>query len=231
VGIDSREPSGEGSFAPRRGRRTEKRLALGLVVATVLVLAVLHPAAAREPGETGLRIELFPGSPGITLGEKSLYPEDDPWSDWLADESTCPHGEDRDAPAAVQVQVLLCLVNFARAQEGLRPVVPSSLLSATAAAKARDILFCRDFRHEACGKPTFQAADELGYQGPIGENLYVAEGALAAPRYAVDTWLNSPPHRENLFELDWRTIGIAQLGGANLDDIEDGVVWVNHFGP
>lgn len=231
MGIDTPEPSGEGVSGSRRGRATERRLIVLLIVATVLVLAVLRPAAAREPGETGLRLELFPGLPGITLGEKSLYPENDPWSEWLADESTCPHGEDSDAAAAVQVQVLLCLVNYARAREGLQPVVPSSLLSVTAAAKSRDIVLCRDFRHEACGKRPFQVADDLGYHGSIGENLYVAEGALTAPRYAVDTWLNSPPHRENLFELDWRTIGISRLAGANFDNIEDGVVWVNHFGP
>jgi len=231
VGVDSREPSGEGISGSRRARATERRLVIGLVVATVLVLAVLRPAAAREPGESGLRLELFPGLPGITLGKKSLYPENDQWSEWLADESTCPHGEDSNASEAVQLQVLLCLVNYARAREGLQAVVPSGLLSATAAAKARDIVLCADFRHEACGRPAFQVADDLGYHGSIGENLYVAEAALTAPRYAVDTWLNSPPHRENLFELDWRTIGISRLAGANFDNIDDGVVWVNHFGP
>ena len=53
---------------------------------------------------------------------------------------------------------------------------------------------------------------------------------LMAPRPAVDAWLNSPGHRENLFQPDWRTVGISLLPGATLDDIEDGVVWVNHFG-
>ena len=125
---------------------------------------------------------------------------------------------------------LLCLVNFARTHDGLEPVAFSNVLSTTAAAKAQDIVLCRDFSHEACGKPTFQAADDIGYRGSLGENLYVAEGALVAPRLALDTWLNSPPHRENLLQPVWRTIGIALLPGANLDDIDDGVVWVNHFG-
>jgi uncharacterized protein YkwD len=125
---------------------------------------------------------------------------------------------------------MLCLLNYAREHQGLSPVGLSSVLSVTAGSKARDIVLCRDFSHEACGKPPFQAADDVGYRGPLGENLYVGEGALMAPRLAVDSWLNSKGHRENLFQPRWQAVGISRLAGANLDDIEDGVVWVNHFG-
>jgi uncharacterized protein YkwD len=224
---EDREPGTEG---PSYGR-----LIIGLLIGIALVLALTRPLADRlvldEGPTTGLRLELYPGSPGITLGETSLYPKNDPWSAWLANEASCPGGEETVAPAAVQVQVLLCLVNYAREYEGVQPVALSPLLSTTAAAKARDIVLCHDFSHEACGKPPFQAADDLGYRGSIGENLYVGEGALEAPRLAVDTWLNSPGHRENMLQADWRTVGISLLPGANLDDIDDGVVWVNHFGP
>jgi hypothetical protein len=230
VGIDSPERSGEEARAARTGRSHIKLLA-GVVVAAALVLAVLGPAAAREPGDSGLRLELLPGLPALTIGERSLYPENDPWAEWLADEATCPGGEDAHVAPDVQALVLLCLVNYARDQQGLSRLAFSSLLSSTAAAKARDIVLCHEFSHEACGKPAFQVADDFGYTGSIGENLYVAEGPLTAPRYAVDTWLNSRSHRENLFQPGWRTIGISRLTGANFDDIQDGVVWVNHFGP
>ena len=206
------------------------RIGFGVFLGIVIVVSLSRPAFDRERGANGLRIELFPGSPGITLGEQRLYPENDPWREWLADESTCPRGEDVSAPADVQVQVMLCLLNFARSQEGLGPVALSTFLSGTAGSKARDIVLCRDFSHEACGKRPFQAADDLGYRGALGENLYVAEGALMAPRPAVDTWLNSPGHRQNLFQPEWRTVGISLVSGATLADVEDGVVWVNHFG-
>lgn len=230
MGSEDREWQGKDGRARLR-RDSHLRLAVGLLVAIVLVLTVVRPALHRERGSTGLRLELYPSSLGITLRERSLYPEHDPWREWLADESACPHGEDAKAPASVQVQVLLCLVNFARTEESLAPVALSGLLSATAAAKAKDIVLCHDFRHEACDKQPFQVADDLGYEGSLGENLYVGEGALGAPRLALDTWLNSQSHRENLFKPEWRTIGISLLGGAQLDDIQDGVVWVNHFGP
>jgi hypothetical protein len=88
------------------------RLVVGLLIGIVLVLVLTRPLADRlvlgEGPSTGLRLELFPGSPGITLGEVSLYPENDAWSAWLADEETCPRGEDTAASATVQVQVLLC---------------------------------------------------------------------------------------------------------------------------
>jgi uncharacterized protein YkwD len=230
MGSEDRERHGEEGAAHLR-RDYHLRLAVGLLVAIVLILTVVRPALDRERGSSGLRLELYPTSLGITLGERSLYPEHDPWREWLADESACPRGEDANAPASVQVQALLCLVNFARNEESLESVALSGLLSATAAAKARDIVLCHDFRHEACGKQPFQVADDLGYEGSLGENIYVGEGALGAPRLALHGWLNSQSHRENLFKPEWRTVGISLLGGAELDNIQDGVVWVNHFGP
>jgi Cysteine-rich secretory protein family len=230
VGIEDRDWYREESRRAQADRGTNLRVVIGVLVGVVLVLAVSRPAFDRERGATGLRLELFPGSPGITLGERSLYPAHDPWRTWLAGEDACPRGEDVTAPAGVQVQVMLCLLNYARDYQGLAPVGLSSVLSSTAGSKARDIVLCHDFSHEACGKPAFQAADSIGYQGALGENLYVGEGALVAPRLAVDSWLNSKDHRENLFQPGWQVVGISRLEGANVEDIEDGVVWVNHFG-
>lgn len=51
-----------------------------------------------------------------------------------------------------------------------------------------------------------------------------------APRVALDRWLNSPGHRENLFRPEWRTIGIALLPGADVERVRQGVIWVNEFG-
>ena len=50
------------------------------------------------------------------------------------------------------------------------------------------------------------------------------------PRVALDRWLNSPGHRENLFHPQWRTLGIARLDDASVEDIDGGVIWVNQFG-
>jgi hypothetical protein len=177
-----------------------------------------------------MRFELVPGGPGITLGERPLYAPDDPRRAWLAGESVCPRGEDRSAPPSVQVQAMLCLLNFARRQEGLAPLGLSRVLSESATRKTAEIIRCNEFAHEVCGRPADESARHLGHQGPWGENLYIAEGPWASPRLAVDGWLNSDGHRENLFQADWRAVGIALLPDARVEDFRAGTVWVNQFG-
>jgi uncharacterized protein YkwD len=58
----------------------------------------------------------------------------------------------------------------------------------------------------------------------------MAESPLTVPRVALDRWLDSPGHRQNLFRPEWQTIGIALPGGANVERVRDGVLWVNEFG-
>ncbi len=129
---------------------------------------------------------------------------------------------------------MLCLVNYARTHEGLRPLTTSRILIASAAAKAADIARCNDFRHDACGKRAGQTARALGYRGPWRENLYIGMGRLATPRAAVNAWLHSEGHRATMFQPRLRTSGIARLAHATarLDAhrISDGVVWVHQFG-
>jgi hypothetical protein len=185
-------------------------------------------SSGATPG--ALRIEAIPGGPGVTLGSTPLYARDDPWRPWLADEATCPRGEDASAPIAVQVQVMLCLTNTARRRQGLPPLELSPVLSLSAAAKAADIVRCGRFEHEACGRPADEAARRLGHSGSFGENLYVAEGPFVVPRVALDRWLNSDGHRENLFRPEWKAIGIALLTGADVERVRDGVIWVQQFG-
>ncbi len=53
-----------------------------------------------------------------------------------------------------------------------------------------------DFAHDPCGGDWTSAVRSAGYPGVFGENLYHASGRWAAPRLAVDAWLNSPTNRE-----------------------------------
>jgi uncharacterized protein YkwD len=238
VGIQGRD-----WYRTNSSRGGGRGLVAGVVIGLVLILAASPEVSQRlgytppfgvaglfpgDQSDTSTLAGLLPDVPSPTPG--SLSAPDDPWQAWLADERTCPGGEDASATSAAQAQVMLCLVNYARAREGVRPLLFSEPLNASAAAKARDIVGCREFSHEACGRPSNATLRDVGYRGTWGENLYVAEGPLVAPRPALDGWLNSHGHRENLFRPEWRTIGIAALGGVELERIEHGVVWVNHFG-
>ena len=246
MGLENRDWYRENARTGMR-RSSRSRWTLAAVVCAVLVVAVgVSPRVQDRFGYTlpfGIgdqfrktkrgsttSIELFPGAPRITLSKESLYPPNDPWQAWLASENTCPRGEAADAPPRIQAQVMVCLMNYARVHQGLKPLEVTGLLSSSAAAKAQDIDRCNVFEHAACGRSPDAVARERGFRGAFGENLLIAEGPLTAPRVAMDGWLNSPGHRENLFRPGWTTAGIALLPGAQVGRFDNATVWVMHFG-
>src|SRR5262249_8590674 len=149
---------------------------------------------------------------------------------YLADEKTCPGGERTDLPLAEQAGVMVCLVNYARARRNLARLWPIRLLDDTSLAKASRIVRCKEFAHAPCGADPAADARASGYLGPFGENLYIAGGRWGAPRVALDGWLNSPGHRENLFRPEWRTQGIAVETIPRFGAYRDAALWVNQFG-
>jgi uncharacterized protein YkwD len=215
------------------------RLALIGVLGAGLVFAVLVQQGHGGPvgfggnshsfkGDT--KISILPGLPSITLHGDPLYAKDDPWRRYLAPERECPGGEILDAPLRSQAETMVCLVNYARTQDGLQPVSTVGLLNESSLAKARKIVRCTDFNHDACGEDAAADARGAGYNGAWGENLYIAEGRHGSPRVALDGWLNSPEHRENLLTPDWRTQGIAVEKVARFGDDRNVTLWVNQFG-
>ncbi|MFN8224247.1 MAG: CAP domain-containing protein [Gaiellales bacterium] len=247
MGLESRDWYREDATTGKRRASRGRWVRAAITVAVLVVAAgVVSPTVQDKFGYTlpfGIgdqfrttkqgsttTIGLFPGSLKITLARESLYPPNDPWQPWLASESTCPRGEDAKAPPRIQAQVMVCLMNYARVRQGLKPLAVTTVLSSAAAAKAQDIDRCNVFEHAACGRSPDAVARERGYRGAFGENLLIAEGPLTAPRVAMDGWLNSPGHRENLFRPEWTTAGIALLPGTNVGRFDDATVWVMHFG-
>ena len=125
---------------------------------------------------------------------------------------------------------MLCLINYARARERLTTVVLTPQLNWASAMKGQDVARCRRFEHAACGKAANQVVIDAGYTGSFGENLFANESEVTAPRDAIDGWLNSPEHRENLFRAEWRTAGLAAIHGAAFGSYQDAVIWVSEFG-
>jgi uncharacterized protein YkwD len=157
----------------------------------------------------------------------------DPWRGYLAPDSTCPGEDDVAAPVDAQSRTMVCLLDWARARRGLPELPLSPTLDRSALLKARDIVRCRDFSHTACGKSDLAPFEAVGYTQAawkVGENLAWGGGPLGAPARALDGWLNSPPHREALFEGDWTEQGVAVLPIANFRGEPTGEIWVSHFG-
>jgi uncharacterized protein YkwD len=238
VGVENREwyaqpPKRQRSAARRSGLALLAVVVAGLVLAGVARwLTPVRPAfyggtQRTHAGDT--HISILPGLPGITIHGDGLYASNDPWRAYLAPERTCPGGERLDLPLALQAQVMACLVDYARHVRGLGPLRPVTLLNGSAALKAGKITRCSDFNHNACGEDAAADVRGAGYSGAWGENLFIAEGKWGAPRPALDGWLNSPSHRENLFDPQWRTEGIAVTKQAKFRGGHDVTVWAHQL--
>lgn len=210
---------------PRRSRAAATALGILLFAGVVALALRLAPNDAAqtsfEPGLLGFAAARTP----------PLYAPEDPWRDYLAPENACPGGESRAMPLEVQQRTAICLINWARVRGGSKPLAEQPLLARAALLKAAAISRCQDFSHGPCGEDPHAVVDRVGFQGGWGENLYAGGPAkLGSARVAVDRWLNSPGHRENMLRADWTEQGVALLPVSSFDGQRDVVIWVSHFG-
>jgi uncharacterized protein YkwD len=206
------------------------------MLALVLVLALVGSAARQPAGAaTGEPTRLVLSStatagPPRRVGTTALYAKNDPWKHYLASEKVCPGGERTDLPLPRQARTVACLLNFARRMRGLNPLSLDAVLSRASARKASAIRRCERFAHNPCGGEWTSFVRALGYSGLFGENLYLASGVFGAPRPTVDAWLNSPPHRENVFGGRWRQQGLAVIVLPRFEAFRDVTIWVSVLG-
>jgi uncharacterized protein YkwD len=134
-------------------------------------------------------------------------------------------GSDR-APAAASAQQItearglqtevLAAINKIRRSKGLHELRLNSALSAVALGHSVSMAKLGFFRHSEWDGSPFWKRIESKYpplpnaRWSVGENLVWASPELSADK-AIEMWLNSPPHRENLLAPAWREIG---LGGV-----------------
>lgn len=207
------------------GTGTSNRVVLiaGIAVLALVLIAYLA-GVVRVPDLFGAT----PNPKGVATAPRN--DASDPWLAWIAPETVCPGSERADQPPQEEVAAMLCLINYARARERLTTLLLTAQLNWASAMKGQDIARCRRFEHAACGKAANQVVIDAGYTGRFGENLYANESEVTAPRDAIDGWLNSPEHRENLFRPEWRTAGLAAIHGAAFDSFQNAVIWVSAFG-
>ena len=219
---------------PREARAVKPVIVLLAILAVLLAVFGLHFVRGSQPYDPEHQSHhdrsLQVGGVEIQLSRAPLYAKDDPWQVYLADEQTCPHGEDASAPLSAQAQTMVCLIDFARAKRGLGSLRVSAFLSIAARLKGEAIEKCRVFAHAPCGGDAHDVADQAGYVGGWGENLYIADGRYGAPRVALDGWLNSPGHRDNLFRPEWRVHSLYVAKLASFPGFHDPTLWVSEFG-
>jgi uncharacterized protein YkwD len=125
--------------------------------------------------------------------------------------------------AATQAEAaVLQLVNEERAKAGCNPVAADSSLAKLAEVFSEDMALRSFFDHtDPDGKDPWDRAAALGITGLGGENI--ARGQATAEA-VMEAWMNSPGHRANILNCDFKTLGV----GVHLGD--GGPWWTQDFG-
>lgn len=108
-------------------------------------------------------------------------------------------------------QNLIELTNEERVKAGLSLLTANQLLAQAAYQKAQDILEQQSFQHNIKEQKFSNWIRDAGYRySYVGENLAIdfitAEGVTTA-------WFNSPAHKKNLLDPNFKEIGIAVTSG------------------
>lgn len=116
---------------------------------------------------------------------------------------------------SLETQVL-AEINRVRLSHGLGRLRLNSALARAALGHSQSMAELGFFRHEGYDGSAFWERIKPNYRPrpgatwSVGENLVWASPELSA-RKAIDEWMNSPPHRENLLSPTWREVGLGAV--------------------
>jgi uncharacterized protein YkwD len=136
--------------------------------------------------------------------------------------SSCPNAEVQvtGLSQSAMESSIACLINEHRAAYGVNPVQANGDLRQAALSHSTEMVSQGYFEHTSPAGLTFvDRILETGYtqatrSWELGENLVWGNGPLSTPQSLVTSWMNSPPHRENLLRAGFREIGIAAVVGT-----------------
>ncbi|RFU88517.1 CAP domain-containing protein [Streptomyces triticagri] len=133
-------------------------------------------------------------------------------------ENAAPQG---DGQSSQEAQVL-ALVNQERAKAGCSPVRQDGDLAALAADFSKDMAARGFFDHtDPDGDTPWDRAKDAGISNLGGENI--ARGQANA-QSVMDSWMNSPGHRANILNCDYKTLGVGTHMASG------GPWWTQDFG-
>ncbi|MEU3709471.1 CAP domain-containing protein [Streptomyces catenulae] len=126
-----------------------------------------------------------------------------------------------DSGTSAEAQVL-SLVNDERAKAGCSPVKADAQLASLATAFSDDMAARGFFDHtDPDGKGPWDRARVAGISDLGGENI--ARGQADA-KAVMEAWMNSPGHRANILNCEYRTLGVGIHRGPG------GPWWTQDFG-
>lgn len=193
---------------------------LSFLVGSLLLLGAL--VAPVAPAATGLH------------GQRTMAKSERPpaASPLIAPPAACPGQGSLSVSAAVQMEAMRCMTDFARRQAGLGGLAEAEALDASAHGKTLDILRCDSFSHFACDREFTYWMQETGYIAETcwhaGENLAWGTGSQGTVRAIFRAWMRSPGHRRNILG-DYSQLGLGMEVGT-LAGRPEAHVWTQHFG-
>ncbi len=112
-------------------------------------------------------------------------------------------------------QQLLTLVNQARAENGVSPLVLNDSLSSVAQKKAEDMKDNNYFSHTS---PTYGSPFDMIKNAGIsyttaGENIAMGQKTAEA---VFNAWMNSSGHRANILNASFTEMGVGVTDGSNI---------------
>ncbi|WP_329349286.1 CAP domain-containing protein [Streptomyces sp. NBC_01261] len=132
-----------------------------------------------------------------------------------------------DAPVTVSTEAaaeaaVLKLVNEQRALVGCSPVAANSSLTTLAENFSQQMADQDFFDHtDPSGATPWDRAEKLGITNLGGENIARGQADAAA---VMDAWMNSPGHKANILNCDFKTLGVGVHFGTG------GPWWTQDFG-
>ena len=131
---------------------------------------------------------------------------------------------------------LVELHNEARTQRGLEPLCVNPTLTEAARAHSKDMIEKDYFAHTSpSGGSLGERLKRFGYTPEgyrfwkVGGNIAWHSGGELQPENMFEGWMNSPPHRHNILEEDFRQIGIGTAAGE-YKSFEESVMYTADFG-
>ena len=238
------------------GERLQQSLAA--IAALVLAGCGAESATVRPPAEVRAAVEVAASEPTDgRLGDATLQRSDElerrlspggrpdvrerrrgPRRDGVGAGAACPNADLTPSGATLtpMAEATLCLLNGERADHGLPPLSANLRLADAATVYAADLVAGTYFSHT--GRDGSSVLDRIKRSGylprgaafVLGENLAWGSGALATPAAIMNAWMNSPGHRANILNPDFREVGVGVVAGNPRRADGRGATYATEFG-
>ncbi|AVH56266.1 MULTISPECIES: CAP domain-containing protein [Streptomyces] len=176
-------------------------------------------SASAPPSTSPAAPTTAPPKKPATEPSKTTKPEQPSKKPTKAPKTTPPVQLSPETAAEAEV---LKLVNEERAKVGCSPVAANSALSDLAQAFSEDMDLRGFFDHsDPSGLSPWDRAAKAGIANLGGENIARGQATAAA---VMEAWMNSPGHRANILNCDFKTLGVGTHFGSG------GPWWTQNFG-